>query len=52
LGSATAVGNGVQGQMRVVDIGQGVDNNWGDAYTIVRVVLSNSQFFGAFTAIA
>ena len=52
LGSATAVGNATQGQMRVVDIGQGVDNAWGDAYTIVRVVLSNSQFFGAFTAIA
>ena len=52
LGSATAVGNGSQGQMRVVDIGQGVDNNWGDAYTIVRVVLTNTQFFGAFTAIA
>ena len=52
LGASTAVGNGAQGQMRVVDIGQGVDNNWGDAYTIVRVVLTNTQFFGAFTAIA
>jgi len=52
LGSGTAVGNSGQGQMRVVDIGQGVDNNWGDAYTIVRVVLTNTQFFGAFTAIA
>lgn len=52
LGASTAVGNGSQGQMRVVDIGQGVDNNWGDAYTIVRVVMTNTQFFGAFTAIA
>jgi hypothetical protein len=52
LGSATAVGNGVQGQMRVVDIAPYPGNDWGDAYTIVRVVCANSQFFGAFTAIA
>ena len=51
LGASTAVGNGVQGQMRVVDLGQGVDNNWGDAYTVVRVVIANSQLFGAFTAV-
>jgi hypothetical protein len=51
LGASTAVGNGVQGQMRVVDVGPGVDNNWGDAYTIVRVVCANSQLFGAFTAV-
>jgi hypothetical protein len=52
LGSATAVGNGSQGQMRVVDIAPYPGNDWGDAYTIVRVVNSNSQFFGAVTAIA
>lgn len=52
LGVSTAVGNGAQGAMRVVDIGQGVDNAWGDAYTVVRVVNSQSQLFGAFTAIA
>ena len=52
LGASTAVGNGAQGQMRVVDLGQGVDNAWGDAYTVVRVVNSNSQMFGAFTAFA
>ena len=52
LGVSTAVGNAAQGQMRVVDLGQGVDNAWGDAYTVVRVVCANSQFFGAFTAIA
>ena len=50
LGSATAVGNGNQGQMRVVDLGQGVDNAWGDAYTVVRVQLSSTNFFGQFTA--
>ena len=52
LGSATAVGNGSQGQMRVVDIAPYPGNDWGDAYTIVRVVVANSQFFGATTAIA
>ena len=52
LGSATAVGNGSQGQMRVVDLAPYVDNAWGDAYTIVRVVNSQSQFFGTVNAIA
>jgi hypothetical protein len=52
LGASTAVGNATQGQMRVVDVAPYVDNAWGDSYTIVRVVNSNSQFFGAVTAIA
>ena len=52
LGASTAVGNGAQGQMRVVDLAPYVDNAWGDSYTIVRVVNSNSQMFGAFTAFA
>lgn len=52
LGSATGVGNGSQGQMRVVDIAPYPGNDWGDAFTIVRVVCANSQFFGANTAIA
>ena len=52
LGASTAVGNATQGQMRVVDLAPYVDNAWGDAYTIVRVVNSNSQMFGAFTAFA
>jgi hypothetical protein len=50
LGSATAVGNGNQGQMRVVDLGQGVDNAWGDSYTIVRVQLTSTNFYGQYTA--
>ena len=52
LGASTAVGNGQQGQLRVVDLAPYVDNAWGDSYTIVRVVVANSQFFGASTAIA
>ena len=52
LGVSTAVGNGVQGDMRVVDIAPYPDNAWGDTYVIVRVVNARSQFFGQFTAIA
>ena len=52
LGASTQVtaGSG-QGQLRVVDLGQGVDNAWGDAYTVVRVVNSQSQFFGSVVSI-
>jgi len=50
--STTLVGNGVQGQMRIVDIAPYPDNAWGDPYTIVRAVISNTQMFGAFTAFA
>ena len=52
LAAGSPVGNGVQGQLRVVDIAPYVDNAWGDSFPIVRVVVSQSQFFGAFTAIA
>lgn len=48
--STTLVNNGNQGQMRIVDLAPLVDNAWGDAYTVVRAVVSNSQMFGAFTA--
>ena len=50
--STTLVGNGVQGQMRIVDIAPYPDNAWGDSFTIVRAVISNTQMFGAFTAFA
>jgi len=52
LGVSTAVGNGVQGDMRVVDIAPYPDNAWGDSFVIVRVVNARSQYFGQFTAIA
>jgi hypothetical protein len=44
LASASGQANGAQGQMRVVDLAQNVDNAWGDSYTVVRVVLSYTQF--------
>ena len=51
LGVSTAKANGAQGHMRVVDIAPYVDNNWGDSFVIVRVVNSQSQYFGSVTAI-
>jgi hypothetical protein len=52
LGSATqATASSGQGQMRVVDIAPYVDNAFGDAYTIVRVVNAQSQFFGSVVSI-
>lgn len=39
--SATEVATGTQGQVRVLNVGTGVDNAFGDAFTKVRVVLSN-----------
>jgi hypothetical protein len=52
LGASTQVtaGSG-QGQMRVVDLAPYVDNAWGDAFTVVRVVNSQSQFFGSVVSI-
>jgi len=51
LASASAQANGAQGQMRVVDLAPYPDNAWGDAYTIVRVTMSYSQFVAATTAV-
>ena len=51
LGVSTAVADGAQGSMRVVDIAPYVDNNWGDSFVIVRVVNARSQYFGSVTAI-
>jgi hypothetical protein len=48
--AATAVASGAQGQVRVVGLGREVSypagelNNWGDAYTIVQVEISNNTF--------
>jgi len=42
--SATLAGAGVQGQFRIVDFGQQLDNLPGDAFTIVRVQIARQQF--------
>jgi len=51
LASGSSAGAGMQQQMRVVDLAPIPGNAWGDAYTIVRVVNSQSQFFGSVTAV-
>jgi hypothetical protein len=52
LGVSTATANGATtGQMRVVDIAPYPDNNWGDAYVIVRVQLAKTQFFGEYASV-
>jgi hypothetical protein len=54
---ATAVGSGNQGQVRVVGLGRevaypaGNTNQWGDAYTIVQVQISNNQFAAPSTSV-
>jgi hypothetical protein len=48
LGISTATS---AGQMKIVDLAPYQDNAWGDAYVIVRVVNTKSQFFGSVTAI-
>ena len=49
--SSTIKTQGNQGQLRIVDLGRGVDNAWGDAYTVVRVQIANHQFVYPQTAI-
>jgi len=49
--SATLVGTGVQGQVRIVDIAPYPGNAWGDAYPIVRVTVAESQFVAPTVAI-
>jgi hypothetical protein len=51
LAAASAQANATQGQMRIVDIAPYPDNNWGDAYPIVRVTMSYSQFVAPTTAV-
>jgi hypothetical protein len=49
--SASLVGAGNQGQVRVVDIAPYPDNDWGDAFPIVRVTIAETQFVAVRTAI-
>jgi hypothetical protein len=48
--AATKNTSGTQGQVRVVGLGRevaypaGVTNQWGDAYTIVQVIIANNSF--------
>lgn len=42
---------GTQGQLLIVDKGYGVDNDWGDTYTVLRVKVQYHQFLAAKTSI-
>ena len=50
--SSTLTGNGVQGQLRIVDFSLDPANAPGDAFTVVRVVIANTQFVAPTTALA
>ena len=41
--AATPLSTGVQGQLQILDIAPYPDNNWGDAFTIVRVQVARRQ---------
>lgn len=47
----TAAGAGAAKQCRVIDLAPYPDNAWGDAYTIVRVQISEHQYAGTVNAI-
>lgn len=42
--SSTLQGAGVQGQCRVIELANYVDNAWGDTYTIVRVMIAQHEY--------
>lgn len=49
--STTLAGAGNSAQMRIVDIAPYPDNDWGDAFTIVRATINESQFQATVNAI-
>ncbi len=49
--SSTLSGTGVQGQLRIVGLSQRIGNAWGDTYTVVEVMIANSQYLNPQTAI-
>jgi len=49
--STTLAGSGAVGDMRIIGLSNGVDNAWGDAYTVVQVQVSRSQYVATINAI-
>jgi len=49
--SATPVGSGSVGDVRIINLTPGVDNAFGDAFTVVQVQVSRSQFVATINAI-
>jgi len=44
-------GSSAVGDMRIIGLYPGVDNAWGDAYTVVQVQISRSQYVATINAI-
>lgn len=42
--STTLAGVGVQAQLRIVGLSRRIDNAWGDAYTVVEVMIAQQQY--------
>jgi len=49
--STSLVGSGAVGDLRIINLTPQVDNAWGDAYTIVRVTINESQFNASVLAV-
>jgi hypothetical protein len=49
--STSLAGSGNVGDMRIIGLYNGVDNAWGDAYTVVQVQVSRSQYVATINAI-
>jgi hypothetical protein len=48
--SSSLVGSGAVGDMRIINLTPAVDNAWGDAYTVVQVQVSRSQYVATINA--
>ena len=49
--STSLVGSSAVGDLRIINLSPGVDNAWGDAYTVVQVQVSRSQYVATINAI-
>lgn len=49
--STSLVGAGNVGDLRIIGLSNGVDNAWGDAYTVVQVQVARSQYVATVNAI-
>jgi hypothetical protein len=48
--STSLAGSGSVGDLRIINLSPGVDNDWGDAYTVVQVQVSRSQYVATINA--
>ena len=49
--STSLVGSGAVGDLRIINLSPGIDNAWGDAYVVVQVQVSRSQYVANINAI-